>query len=340
MRGVRAAGPAAEPPKRAEPVCPPPGGGRPAAGMRGFCRAYKEGRERSPEGRERAGGGHGWWGVRAAGPAAEPPKRAEPVCPPPGGGGAESPPLGEDWVKSAGDKLTNTHSVYYNPLQCRGGGCAAPGHETDFFRKGVRAVTTAGQTMDKRMLRTREAIRCALLLLLNQKDASQIKVSELTEKAEISRKTFYLHYASVDEALQELENEIEGWVMTQLAQSDIWGNRHDLYSILSRVDLALREHETYSCYMESRRSRYFMMFRLKNAIAKMVKEQIRENAGTGAEEDDVEAAAEFAVSGILSMYYDWLKAQRITLRQMADKAQRLLNGGMLGLLGKKTEEKE
>ena len=254
--------------------------------------------------------------------------------------GAESPPLGEDWVKSAGDKLTNTHSVYYNPLQCRGGGCAAPGHETDFFRKGVRAVTTAGQTMDKRMLRTREAIRCALLLLLNQKDASQIKVSELTEKAEISRKTFYLHYASVDEALQELENEIEGWVMTQLAQSDIWRNRHDLYSILSRVDLALREHETYSCYMESRRSRYFMMFRLKNAIAKMVKEQIRENAGTGAEEDDVEAAAEFAVSGILSMYYDWLKAQRITLRQMADKAQRLLNGGMLGLLGKKTEEKE
>ena len=253
---------------------------------------------------------------------------------------AGSPPLGEDWVKSVGDKLTNTHSVYYNPLQCRGGGYAAPGHETDFFRKGVRAVTTAGQTMDKRMLRTREAIRCALLLLLNQKDASQIKVSELTEKAEISRKTFYLHYASVDEALQELENEIEGWVMTQLAQSDIWGNRHDLYSILSRVDLALREHETYSCYMESRRSRYFMMFRLKNAIAKMVKEQIRENAGTGAEEDDVEAAAEFAVSGILSMYYDWLKAQRITLRQLADKAQRLLNGGMLGLLGKKTEEKE
>ena len=32
------------------------GGGRPAARMRGFCRAYEEGRERSPEGRERAGG--------------------------------------------------------------------------------------------------------------------------------------------------------------------------------------------------------------------------------------------------------------------------------------------
>ena len=39
MRGVRAAGPAAEPPKRAEPVCPP--GGRAACGpMPGFCREW------------------------------------------------------------------------------------------------------------------------------------------------------------------------------------------------------------------------------------------------------------------------------------------------------------
>ena len=191
-------------------------------------------------------------------------------------------------------------------------------------------MTTASQPMDKRMLRTREAIRCALLSLLNQKDASQINVSELTEKAQISRKTFYLHYASVDEALQELENEIEGWVMAQLAQSDIWDNRHDLYTILSRVDKALQEHETYSCYLENRRSRYFLMYRLKNSIAKMVKDEIRENAGAEAAEDDVEAAADFAVSGILSMYYDWLTAQRVTLRQLAEKAQKLLLGAVGG----------
>ena len=165
-------------------------------------------------------------------------------------------------------------------------------------------MTTASQQMDKRMLRTREAIRCALLSLLNQKDAFQINVSELTEKAQISRKTFYLHYASVDEALQELENEIEQWVMTQLKQSGIWDNRDDIYTILSRVDKALQEHETYSCYLTNRRSRYFLMYRLKDAIAKMVKDEIKEIVGPEAAEDDVEAAADFAVSGILSMYYN------------------------------------
>ena len=201
-------------------------------------------------------------------------------------------------------------------------------------------MTTASPPMDKRMQRTREAIRSALLSLLNQKDASQINVSELTEKAQISRKTFYLHYASVDEALQELENEIAQWVMTQLEQSNIWDNRYDLYTILSRVDKALQEHETYSCYLESRRSRYFLMYRLKNSIAKMVKDEIQEKGETEAAEDDVEAAADFAVSGVLSMYYDWLTAQQVTLRQLAEKAQKLLTGAVRGLLGKRAEEKE
>ena len=128
--------------------------------------------------------------------------------------------------------------------------------------------------------------------------------------------------------------------MTQLEQSNIWDNRYDLYTILSRVDKALQEHETYSCYLESRRSRYFLMYRLKNSIAKMVKDEIQEKGETEAAEDDVEAAADFAVSGVLSMYYDWLTAQQVTLRQLAEKAQKLLTGAVRGLLGKRTEEKE
>ena len=82
------------------------------------------------------------------------------------------------------------------------------------------------------------------------------------------------------------------------------------------------------------------MYRLKNSIAKMVKDEIQEKGETEAAEDDVEAAADFAVSGVLSMYYDWLTAQQVTLRQLAEKAQKLLTGAVRGLLGKRAEEKE
>ena len=80
------------------------------------------------------------------------------------------------------------------------------------------------------------------------------------------------------------------------------------------------------------------MYRLKNSIVRMVKEQMQQNIP--GEEEDMEAAADFAVSGVLSMYYEWLTAQQVTLRQLADKAQKLLFGAVRGLLGKRTEEKE
>lgn len=196
--------------------------------------------------------------------------------------------------------------------------------------------TTMYRLTDKRMIRTRDAIRRALLSLLSQKDAAGIKVSELTEAADISRKTFYLHYSSVNEALAELENEIEQQVLAELAQSDL--RRCDLYEIISRVDRVLRQRPNYACYLSNRRSRYFMLYRLKNAVKNCVKAQMKQD--TTAEEEDLDAAADFAVSGVISMYYDWLVAQQVTLQQLSDKAQKLLGGALREFLGKKITKKE
>ena len=196
--------------------------------------------------------------------------------------------------------------------------------------------TTMYQLTDKRMIRTRDAIRRALLSLLSQKDAAGIKVSELTEAADISRKTFYLHYSSVNEALDELENEIEQQVLAELSQSDL---RHcDLYEIISRVDRVLQQQPAYACYLSNRCSRYFMLYRLKNAVKNCVKAQMEQD--TAAEEEDLDAAADFAVSGVISMYYDWLVAQQVTLRQLSDKAQKLLGGALREFLGKNNREGE
>lgn len=191
---------------------------------------------------------------------------------------------------------------------------------------------------DRRMIKTKEAIRRALLCLLSQKDASHIKVSELTETAEISRKTFYLHYSCVDEALAELENEIEQQVVAELRACNFWENRYNLYSVISRVDQALKRNQDYSSYLKNRYSRFFIMYRLKDAIKYTLLEMTRDKFP--AEESDLDVATDFAVSGVVSMYYEWLRAQSITLKQLAEKADRLLSCGFGGLLKKKTDKKE
>jgi AcrR family transcriptional regulator len=56
---------------------------------------------------------------------------------------------------------------------------------------------------DRRILRTRQALRRALLALMEEKDYSLITVEEITDRADLGRTTFYLHYKDKEDLLLE-----------------------------------------------------------------------------------------------------------------------------------------
>lgn len=62
--------------------------------------------------------------------------------------------------------------------------------------------------VDLRVTKTRKAIRDALESMICEMDYKDINVKELCARAMINRKTFYLHYQSLDELFQELQDEI------------------------------------------------------------------------------------------------------------------------------------
>ena len=61
---------------------------------------------------------------------------------------------------------------------------------------------------DRRARYTQEAIRRSLLTLMKQKNFRRITVTEVCSAAEINRGTFYLHYADLDDVLDELLTEM------------------------------------------------------------------------------------------------------------------------------------
>lgn len=61
---------------------------------------------------------------------------------------------------------------------------------------------------DLRVRKTREAIRNAFKEMVCEMDLNQISIKELTYRAQINRKTFYLHYPNLEAVLTELEDEI------------------------------------------------------------------------------------------------------------------------------------
>lgn len=67
---------------------------------------------------------------------------------------------------------------------------------------------TDSRKEDLRIRRTRESIRKAFNEMICEMDYEQISIKELTERANINRKTFYLHYDSLDDLLRELQNEL------------------------------------------------------------------------------------------------------------------------------------
>jgi len=62
--------------------------------------------------------------------------------------------------------------------------------------------------MDRRVLRTRKALRSALLELIKEKGYDSIAVEEITQRANLGRATFYLHYKDKEDLLVDEFNEI------------------------------------------------------------------------------------------------------------------------------------
>ena len=69
----------------------------------------------------------------------------------------------------------------------------------------AKGVGTKAQ--DKRVARTRRAIREALLALMAQRGGADITPKDVADAALINKKTFMAHYASVGAVIQEMEDE-------------------------------------------------------------------------------------------------------------------------------------
>ena len=110
-------------------------------------------------------------------------------------------------------------------------------------------------------IRTKKTIRNihkSFIELFKEKDYEKITVKELIEKAEISKKTFYRYYSSIDNLFLEIQNRItneyiqkfslltfpkdlKNIINTFIDFSEIYGNAHDKIIIDSKNDYVLQK---------------------------------------------------------------------------------------------------
>lgn len=88
--------------------------------------------------------------------------------------------------------------------------------------------------MDKRVLKTKTALTDALFELLETKEIADISVTELCEKADVNRRTFYIHYSNVDDIFEDYENELSEQVYQTMKNAN-----GDIETLLDTFDSIL-----------------------------------------------------------------------------------------------------
>ena len=80
------------------------------------------------------------------------------------------------------------------------------------------------KTPDRRVVKTKRAIKGAFARLLTEKNINDITVSDIAALADINRKTFYNYYAGVYEVVDEIENDIVSRFDEMLTEIDFKNN--------------------------------------------------------------------------------------------------------------------
>ncbi len=103
--------------------------------------------------------------------------------------------------------------------------------------------------VDRRIMRTREALRTALMQLIQEKGFDSVSVEEITDKANLGRATFYLHYKDKEDLLLDEFRNIASNRIQMLSEAPLatWKSKLDSLGIsdgdtLSMPLLMIFEH--------------------------------------------------------------------------------------------------
>lgn len=156
--------------------------------------------------------------------------------------------------------------------------------------------------VDKRVVRTKKAIKTALFTLMEKKDFTTVTISELAAAAGVNRRTFYTHYHTITDILDEIESDLVARLSDILREFDFSQYRQSVYRVF--VDFyALVSGEEFDYYFRHMRmdTRGILTLRLRNALKASALPRLSDNSSGGC--GGVVSA--FAAGGILGSFMEW-----------------------------------
>lgn len=179
---------------------------------------------------------------------------------------------------------------------------------------------------DRRVRRTRTNIRRAFLELLDEKNYTQITVTELAERADINRKTFYAYYTGMEDLLFDMEKEILDQYELLCSRVNFFLPNFNGMAYFGEINALIQQNLP----LLNRLGRLGVVPDLVVRIKDMTVRNFMENNMGLEDQTDIRIGltAEFLAMGVLAMFSKWRMEGEMDLSEFADFAGKLAVGGI------------
>lgn len=173
---------------------------------------------------------------------------------------------------------------------------------------------------DRRLKKTDQAICHSLMELLTEKPFEKITVKEVAARADIERKTFYLHYDSLETVLAEIEQDLAGELADKLSQLTVATPAN----LLEALDRLMRQHQDFYRRVLNTSPNVFLnddfQLILERSLAKYY---LRRGAGQVA----ADYSATFLAAGIVQVYRRFLQSPQDKWTDVKRVLERMISNG-------------
>ena len=161
---------------------------------------------------------------------------------------------------------------------------------------------------DRRIIKTKRAIRNAFAKLMVEKDINDITVVELAETADINRKTFYNYYSGVYQVVEDIENDISTSYERLLGKVEFKEYMNAPYSLFERFSQLINMDPEFFGYLLTMNGNINLITRIMRLLIDKTCEVMV--AQIDVEQEKAEIMISFVLSRMLSVYQRWFNSDR------------------------------
>lgn len=185
---------------------------------------------------------------------------------------------------------------------------------------------------DRRVEKTRNAIITAFKEMIIEKDFKQITIKELAERANINRKTFYLHYESMEEILFDLSVELSDQIFESLNEKNFFDpDCYDINILVECIDGIINSNYELTRKIISSDSYRFFSRNIKDLVKDSFIRKVRSKIKVN--EYIMNIVGDYVASGFAKVLKDWFEDPgELSSNDIARLVSALIYSGIRGVL--------